>query len=173
MKMSVHMFCVAWSMLNGLLIPLAIPYLSGCSPSRENTSLFDIQKEASSYDIEATWICVDEGNQQRFACSQQAIRASGDKEIVYSYTNVGLARIPGGATMETIRIDGMVVARDRSSSFMEPGRELRVSFTPSYFSRVDKGPGTYEMILRLRFSKRFGEASTDNNVFVQMVKVRE
>ena len=56
---------------------------------------------------------------------------------------------------------------------MEPGREARIGMPPRYFRRVEKGEGTYEVMLELKFSEKYEEANTDDNVVVQMVEVRE
>ena len=162
------------TMINGLLILLAIPCISTCSPSGENPSPLDIQKGPSSpYDVEANWICVKEENAQRSACPQQVLPATVDKRIWYAYTNVGLATIPEGAMQVTISINGTVVVRRPSYGPTDPGREERIGKPPRFFRRAEKGAGTYEVMLELKFSEKFEEANTGNNVVVQMVEVRE
>ena len=162
-------------MLNGLLISLAIPCLLACSPSGENPSPLDIQKGPSSpYDVEANWICVKEENARRSACPQQVLPSSGDKEMWYAYTNVGLATIPEGAVVSVISIDGKVVARSSGNSLsMKPGKEQRSGWDYRVFRRADKGAGTYEVMLEVYLPRRYEEANTDNNVALQTVVVRE
>ncbi len=167
--------CADRAMLNGLLISLAIFRLVACSPLGENPSPLDIQRGPSSpYDVEANWICLREVNAQRSACPQRVLPASADKELRYAYTNVGLATIPERAVVTVIWIDGKIVAQDYgNSSPMEPGKEQVAGWDSRVFRRADKGEGTYEVMLELKFSEKYEEANTDDNVVVQMVEVRE
>ena len=162
-------------MLNALLLLLAIFSLGACSPSGENLSPLDIQKGSSSpYDIEATSVCVYEVGANRRACPQQVLGANVDKGVACYYTNVGMATIPKGAVVLVVRIDGKAVWSFVSRHPMEPGkRQGSGSGNPSDFRRADKGAGTYEVMLEVKLSNDYEEANTDDNVFVQMVEVRE
>ncbi len=100
---------------------------------------------------------------------------SAVKVIWYAYTNVGLATIPEGAVRVAVGIDGKAVLYSQNGFTMKPGK-VQISRTPPGVFReegVAKDPGTYEVMLELKFSENYKEANTDNNLVVQMVEVRE